>query len=175
MISRMFVTINSLEGTPGQQHDAVKQKRLAGIRKDPKVRRGYFRLPGFMMWFKSLSDTRTMLSLATSLALGGFLLGYELHDFTWFSRSGSLVVSVGITLLARATIVHEDIQGHVIQEQTGLSHLNPEHYKQLKEPIPEWVRLNKRTRSAVGVWGPLTTFIGTIIWGFGDLLNNLLL
>jgi hypothetical protein len=68
-----------------------------------------------------------MLTLAMLLALVGLLLGYMLKDFTWFARFGALVVAVGITLLARASVIHEDIIAHVLEVETGLSHLNPEH------------------------------------------------
>jgi hypothetical protein len=119
-------------------------------------------------------DTRTMLAIAMLLALAGFLLGYVLKDFTWFARFGGLIVSVGITLLSRASIIREDIKTHTAENQTGLSHLDPEHYKQIGMPIPEWVREDLRTRRAVGVWGPVVSFSGTLIWAFGDLLNRFL-
>jgi hypothetical protein len=115
-----------------------------------------------------------MLTIAILLALGGLLLRYVLKDFSWFARFGALVVAAGITLLSRASVIREDIIAHVFQSETGLSHLNPEHYKQMGRPIPEWVHEDLRTRAAVGVWGPLLSFFGTLIWGFGDLLNRLL-
>lgn len=121
-----------------------------------------------------LGNTRAMLTLAVLLAIGGLLLSHVLNDFRWFARCGALVVSVGITLLSRASVIREDIRAHVIKDQTGLSHLDPDHYKQINEPIPEWVHEDRRTRAAVGVWGPLVSFIGTLMWGFGDLLNRLL-
>jgi hypothetical protein len=119
-------------------------------------------------------DTRVMLTIATLLALGGLLLGYLLDDFTWFARFGALVVTVGITLLSRASIIREDVRVHSTEVDTGLSHLNPEHYKQIGKSIPDWVYTDLQTRTAVGVWGPFVTFIGTLIWGFGDLLNMFL-
>lgn len=119
-------------------------------------------------------DTRAMLTLAILLALSGLLVGYLLMDFSWFARFGALVVTVGITLLSRASVIREDVIAHVIQSNTGLSQLNPDHYKMIGDPTPEWVHEDLRTRTAIGVWGPLVTFIGTLIWGFGDLLNRLL-
>ena len=120
-------------------------------------------------------NTRAMLILASLLVLGGLTLGYGLNDFTWFARFGALVVAAGITLLSRASIVREDIIAHVLQDTTGLSHLDPQHYRKIGQPMPEWVQEDQRTRMAVGVWGPLVTFVGTLIWGFGDLLNKLVL
>lgn len=115
-----------------------------------------------------------MVAVAILLSLGGLLIGYVCKDFTWFARFGALVVAIGITLLSRASLIRQDIMTHVLQSETGLSHLNPEHYKQIGEPVPDWVHEDRQTRAAVGVWGPLVSFIGTLIWGFGDLLNRLL-
>jgi hypothetical protein len=120
------------------------------------------------------ASTRAMLAIAILLSVAGLLSGYILRDFTWFARCGALIVAVGVTLLSRASVIREDIRTHIITDETGLSHLDPEHYKRLGDPIPDWVLLDLRTRAAVGVWGPLVTFIGTLIWGFGDLLNKLL-
>ena len=113
-----------------------------------------------------------MLTIAILLALGGLLIGFVLKDFSWFARFGALVVAVGITLLSRASVIGEDIRTHIAQDETGLSHLDPEHYKQTGTPVPEWVQEDRRTRKAVGVWGPFVSFIGTLIWAFGDLLNQ---
>lgn len=85
------------------------------------------------------------------------------------------MVAVGITLFSRARVIHEDIQTHVLTEETGLSHLDPARYKQIDEPVPERVHEDLRTRLAVGVWGPLVTFVATLIWGFGDLFNKLIM
>lgn len=119
------------------------------------------------------ANTRLMLTLAILITLAGLLLSYVRRDFTWLARTGALVVTVGITLLSRASVIHEDIQTHVLITETGLSNLNPAHYKEMGEPVPEWVYRDLRTRAAVGVWGPFVTFVGTLIWGFGDLLNKL--
>lgn len=118
-------------------------------------------------------STRAMLALPALFVAVGFLIGYGAGDFTWFARCGALVVASGITLLSRASIIREDIRAHFTQSRTGLSCLDPEHYVRIGKPIPEWVREDIRTRAAVGVWGPLVTFVGTMISGFGDLLNRL--
>ena len=121
-----------------------------------------------------LASTRAMLAITILLLVAGLLSGYILRDFTWFARCGALIVAVGITLLSRASVIREDIRTPIITDETGLSHLDPEHYEKIGDPTPDWVLLDLRTRAAVGVWGPLVSFIGTLIWGFGDLLNKLL-
>jgi hypothetical protein len=69
--------------------------------------------------------------------VAGLLSGYILRDFTWFARCGALIVAVGITLLSRASMIREDIMTHIISDETGLSHLDPEHYKRIDDPIPD--------------------------------------
>jgi hypothetical protein len=117
-------------------------------------------------------NTLTMLIVATMLLSIGLALGIWLRDFTWFARFGSLVVAIGITLLSRASVIQEDIISHALQIETGLSHLDTAHYEQIGSAVPEWVHEDRRTRAAVGIWGPLVSFIGTLVWGFGDLLNR---
>lgn len=114
-----------------------------------------------------------MVTLAAVFGLIGLAIGYEFRDFTWFSRFGALVVAVGIALISRASVIGSDIKFHVITADTGLSHLDPEHYRRLGEPIPDWVIEDMKSRQAVGTLGPIVSLAGTVIWGFGDLLNKL--
>ena len=112
------------------------------------------------------------MAFAAIFAVVGLLLGYFVRDFTWFARSGALVVAVGLVLLSRAGVIGNDILVHVGSAQTSVSFLDPEHYRRLGEPVPEYVLEDLRTRAAVGFWGPLISGLGTVIWGFGDLLNK---
>ena len=120
-----------------------------------------------------LGNTRFMLGLAVGISSGGFAAGVYLDSFSWFARSGALVQAIGIAFLSRASLIGVDIRQHSISNETGLSHLDPKHYEELEVDVPAWVRLDSRTRAAVGVWGPVVSFAGTLIWAFGDLLNHL--
>lgn len=124
-----------------------------------------------MRWL--LGNTTVMLLLAALIACAGLLIGYAAHDFTWFARSRALVQAIGIALLSRVSLIGTDIQPHSISPDTGLSTLDREHYKQVDQPVPEWVLIDSKTRFAVGVCGPFVSFTGTFIWAFGDLLNHL--
>lgn len=66
-----------------------------------------------------------MVAVAILLSFGGLLIGYVCEDFTWFARFGALVVAIGITLLSRASLIRQDLVTHVLQSETGLSHLDP--------------------------------------------------
>lgn len=80
-----------------------------------------------------------MVAIAVSICVIGLVVGYTLHDFLWFSRFGALIVAVGVALLSRASVIGMDIKFDIVTAETGLSHLNPEHYRSLGQPIPDWV------------------------------------
>jgi hypothetical protein len=113
-----------------------------------------------------------MTTMAMLVAVGGLLISLWKHDFTWFARSGSILVAFGLALFSRASVIGEDIKLEVVMEETGLSHLKKEHWNQVGEPVPEWVKEDWETRRAVGTLGPLVSGLGTLIWGFGDLING---
>jgi hypothetical protein len=112
----------------------------------------------------------TLVSLA--LFVIGVWLSIEKHDFLWLSRFGALIISTGIIVLARPAILGKDIDSDAIYPETGLSFMDPNHYKKTGEPYPEWVKENVHSRTAVGWLGPLLCLIGTGTNGFADLLNK---
>jgi hypothetical protein len=57
-------------------------------------------------------------------------------------------------------------------DESGLTQLDPEYYRRRNEPLPDWLIEDRRSRDAVGIFGPILTLLGTLIWGFGDLLNS---
>ena len=74
--------------------------------------------------------------------------------------------------MARPSILGEDIKMHVIMAETNLSDLDPKHYENIGDPVPDFVVQDLKSRAAVGVIGPIVVFVGTLANGFGDLLNN---
>jgi hypothetical protein len=123
---------------------------------------------------KLFSSIPFMTAMATLVAVIGFVQSIYLKDFIWFSRSGSIIVGLGIVLLARTSIVKKDLLLNVTSSDTPFNLNSPEHFKALGEPVPDYVKNDLASRSAIGVVGPLISFIGTIIWGYGDLLNHLI-
>jgi len=113
-----------------------------------------------------------MVLLASLFIIIGLVLASSFRDFMWFARFGSLVVGVGVVLISRPTIIGKDIKNDVIMAETGRSCLDPEHYAKLGQPVPDWLTEDLKSRRAVGIWGPIVTFTGTVVWGFGDLLNK---
>lgn len=122
---------------------------------------------------KRLLTNNVALTLASAalFAIGVFLSIYY-KNFQWLSRFGALIICTGIIVIARPSILGTDIKIHVDMSETGLSHLDREHYKQLGEAVPEWVSEDERSRTAVGWLGPLLCLIGTGTNGFAELLNK---
>ncbi len=134
-------------------------------------RRDRFLSSLFARVVRFLSDSDRMCGSAIAMGLFGFAASYVWSDFTCFARSGALIVAIGISLVSGAAITGMDLRSPVIKPTTGLSHLDPEGYKQASEPLPDWLPGQLEARQAAGFLGPLVSFIGTVIWGFGDLLN----
>ena len=86
-----------------------------------------------------------LLIVTVLLSAGG--LSWTTCDWSWFSRSGALVVLIGVLVQSRAIIT-----------------------RRRTFDIPFWK--NQDTRRAIRD-GSIAVVIGTIVWGFGDLLSTL--
>ena len=120
---------------------------------------------------KLLSNNLIMLAAPVVLVIIGVAVSICSQDFTWFARFGSIITGIGIIILTRPSITGKDIMVGVVMDETGLTQLDPEYYRRRNEQIPDWLLEDRRSRNAVGIFGPLVTLVGTLIWGFADLLN----
>ena len=122
---------------------------------------------------KKLLTNNVAMTLAAAVlfAIGvGFSIQYK--NFQWLSRFGTLIICTSIIVLTRPSISGTDIKETIIMAETGLDHLSREHYKQIREPVPEWVIEDERSRTAVGWLGLLLCLVGTVTNGFAELLNK---
>jgi hypothetical protein len=126
-----------------------------------------------VMLKKFLTNNWLMVGIAFSLLVAGTIMSLSCHNFQWLSRFGALVICIGVITLARPSILGVDIKSHVIMADTGLSHLDAEHWKKIGEPLPPYVLEDINSRTAAGWLGPLMCFVGTATNGFADLLNKL--
>ncbi len=122
---------------------------------------------------KIISNNKTMVCISISLFLIGFLHSVIVKDFIWFQRIGAIIVCVGILLLSRPSLINQSLLSEVGMANSPFNSNDPEHYKFIGEPVPEIVSEDSKSRIAVNKLGPLITFIGTVIWGYGDLINRL--
>jgi hypothetical protein len=83
-------------------------------------------------------------SLSTTILFFAFIASKYLDDWQWFSRSGSLLVCIGVLTAAY------DIKGRMIKEG-GI----PKHVEQTV------------------VLEAIIVVVGTLVWGFGDLIGYL--
>lgn len=114
-----------------------------------------------------------MISASGIILITGILVSVLLCDFSWFSRSGSLITAIGIIILTRPSIIGQDILVSVMMDASGKHSNDPEYYRQNNEEIPETVYEDVKSRKAVGIYGPIITIIGTLVWGYADLLNKI--
>ena len=110
------------------------------------------------------------LSAAVALSTGAFF-SIQTGDWTWFSRCGSLVVVIGIWLTSSQIIYH-------------MERLKQRHTAGESEFQRDWAienkqqsLLNSRVHEEI-TWineksGFYMLIIGTLVWGFGDLLGLL--
>jgi hypothetical protein len=121
---------------------------------------------------KIFANNQIMTGAATSFAILGVVTSICLRNFSWLARFGSVITAIGIILFNRYVIVGQDPLPNVRMAETGLSSRDPEHYWRVQKPIPPPVVEDQSSRKAVyfGLW---TTLAGTVIWGFGDLLNSI--
>lgn len=110
----------------------------------------------------------TLHSYATALLTlaGGIFLSIELHDWSWFARSGSLLVVNGIILTSH----------HIFQH---IHNLNDNQRQRGAQFVRDWGKSERHHLihdDKEHTWrneqsGLFMLIAGTIIWGFGDLLN----
>lgn len=107
-------------------------------------------------------------SVALLTLAAGVLLSIELRDWSWFSRSGSLVVVNGIVLTSHQIIEH-------------IQHLSQAQRQRTVQFSRDWACEDKhhfihddhRLKWASEKNGLYMLIGGTLIWGFGDVLNLL--
>ena len=78
-----------------------------------------------------------------------------LEEPDWFQRSGSIIVILGILIAARRVV------------RLGKEHMN-EDWNYPNETVErQRVLLDQRAQYIIG---PIVALIGTVIWGYGDIL-----
>lgn len=107
-----------------------------------------------------------MVAVATLVA--GGTVSIELADWSWFSRSGSLVVVNGIILTSHQIIQHMHHLGRY--QRQFQSQFNKDWAKDDKH---EFIHDDMVDRWKSEKNGLYMLIGGTIIWGFGDLLPRL--
>ncbi len=108
-----------------------------------------------MIFFSAKKRATTFLLLAVLMGIIGLILEITLHQ-PWFARFGSLVVLFG--LISEYILIHAELS----RLYKNLDNLKS------TDDIPD---LSPSKWHHKKVWfAHFTVIVGTIIWGFGDLL-----
>ncbi|WP_281213487.1 hypothetical protein [Shewanella insulae] len=109
------------------------------------------------VWFISL--------LIVFSIIAGVCLSVVLKNWTWFGRFGSIITIAGL-LLSNSNVFADGIY---------LSHrANGQLPIKKKSGEVQWTNQESRTKGKRVFWGVVYAILGTVIWGFGDLLGPLL-
>lgn len=102
-------------------------------------------------------------SIALLTLAAGAGLSLHLSDWSWLSRSGSLVVINGIILTSHQIIEHMQQLGRLQADNTPCSrdwaHADRHHFVH-DDLLSRWVSEKQ---------GLYMLILGTLVWGFGDL------
>lgn len=98
----------------------------------------------------------------------GVLPSYWVNDWEWFSRGGALLVVYGIYIIWR------DIKGKIHSDldllDSAASEKSGEKSAEFTDLVKEIQKKNKRLYATIEL---LILVAGTIIWAYGDLINEL--
>ena len=121
------------------------------------------------------SHTRFSYGLAALAVIAGVAASLATGDWAWFSRSGSAVVAIGIVLTSRQVFEHnrrlQEYQRHGNGHGTAAG--LPAHDWAGENSIRQLIRSRSREEEywRTEFTGFYMLVIGTLVWGFGDLLG----
>jgi len=116
-------------------------------------------------------STRKALLFSAAVLICGVWLSNNRDDWTWFARSGSMIVVIGIFLTS----------SQIIENSRRLKARRSRHSKNFHRDYAEDIKRGTLDRSRIldediwenGLRGFYLLVIGTLIWGFGDLVGYL--
>lgn len=116
-----------------------------------------------------LLNTFFVVVLVLTSSVISFWYSLETGDFVWFSRAGSIVTVFGILLTVKHNILSNsrDLES-VVMEKNNYAKYAPKKGSD---------KYTEHENSAKGIIrdeyvGILITILGTIVWGYGDLLGE---
>jgi len=118
----------------------------------------------------TLSTGRALL-FSFAVFILGIVVSIQRDDWTWFARSGSIIVVIGIFLTS----------SQIIENSRRLRIRRYRHKHNFKRDFAEDIKRATLERSRSldediwenGLRGLYLLVIGTLIWGFGDLAGHL--
>lgn len=111
------------------------------------------------------------LFLSFSVSAISIWLSIQNQDWLWFSRSGSLIVVIGILLTS--TQIIENSRKLQARRRSNENNFSRDFAGDIKKQTLEHLRYNHEDMWKHSLNGLYLLIIGTIIWGYGDLLGIL--
>ena len=116
-------------------------------------------------------STRKAMVLSVAVFATGVWLSLEYNDWSWFARSGSMVVVIGIFLTS----------SQIIENSRRLKMRRAHHELNFNRDFAEDIKRGTLQRSRSldediwenGLRGFYLLVAGTLVWGFGDLVAYL--
>ena len=115
-------------------------------------------------------NTWLLLIIILVAGFGSLCYSISSNDFSWFSRSGSVITIFGLLLTMKHHILSSsrDIDS-IVMEKCHYANYAPD------EGTPSYNENRKNAKIIMRdeYLGVFITITGTIIWGYGDLVYNL--
>ncbi len=109
--------------------------------------------------------------IASLILAAGALTSIGQGDWSWFSRCGSLVVVIGIILTSSQILEH--IRMLKVRQINTHGDFNRDWAQQERQQTLQNSRFHEELTWANERSGLLMLISGTLIWGFGDLVEGL--
>ncbi len=109
--------------------------------------------------------------LSILVLAAGFIISIEFDDWNWFSRSGSLVVIIGIFLTSSQII--ENSRRMKLHRMRRGQNFNRDYAEDIKKDTLKRSRSLDEDNWENGLRGLYMLVTGTLVWGFGDLVGIL--
>ncbi|MET0085710.1 MAG: hypothetical protein ABW082_04300 [Sedimenticola sp.] len=121
-----------------------------------------------------MGQTLTAYVVSVLVLLLGISLGYLTGDWYWLSRAGSLIVVIGLILTSQQIFNHlESLRQQQLGNHSDSSHRSTHDWA---KDVDKRGLLDRRYSNEV-IWhkeahGFYLLTLGTLVWGFGDLLGR---
>lgn len=118
------------------------------------------------------SQTFFIYFLSVFIVCSSLSISYIYQDWQWFSRAGSLIVILGIYLTSSQIIENSHRLGQRRSAHKD-GNFQRDWAQDKQEKILHPIRSHEEETWVMGKCGFNLLIIGTMIWGFGDLLSIL--
>ncbi len=116
-------------------------------------------------------STRKALLLSSSVFITGVWLSVHQNDWSWFARSGSMIVVIGIFLTSSQII--ENSRKLRIRRSRHEQNFHRDYADEIKRGTLDRSRSLDEDIWENGLRGFYLLVAGTLVWGFGDLVGYL--